>query len=103
MGGSHHRARTPITPRGTSASTARTSTTLAIFFGTDDIGFDVTSSRFPSDPPRHFDAFSEPLVEITEARIWAGLHFRTADVQGRGLGRNVAEFMADNYFQQVGN
>jgi hypothetical protein len=78
-------------------------TTLAIFFGTDDIGFDVTSSRFPNDPPRHFDAFSEPLVEITEARIWAGLHFRTADVQGRGLGRNVAEFMADNYFQQVGN
>jgi hypothetical protein len=31
------------------------------------------------------------------------LHFRTADVQGRDLGINVANFMADNYFQPVGN
>jgi hypothetical protein len=56
-----------------------------MFFGTDEIGFDVTSSRFPSEP-RHFDRFSEPLDEIIEARIWAGLHFRTADVQAHVLG-----------------
>jgi hypothetical protein len=31
------------------------------------------------------------------------LHFRAADVQGRDLGINVANFMADNYFQPVGN
>jgi hypothetical protein len=74
---------------------------LQMFFGTDEIGFDVTSSRFPGEP-RHFDRFSEPLVEIIEARIWAGLHFRTADVQAEMLGRNVAEYMADNYFQPVG-
>jgi hypothetical protein len=58
---------------------------LQMFFGTDEIGFDVTSSRFPSEP-RHFDRFSEPLDEIIEARIWAGLHFRTADVQAHVLG-----------------
>ncbi len=76
-------------------------TALRIFFGTDEIGFDVTSSRFPGEP-RHFDRFSEPLGEIIEARIWAGLHFRTADVQAQILGRRVAEYMADNYFQPVG-
>jgi PAP2 superfamily len=76
-------------------------TALRIFFGTDEIGFDVTSSRFPGEP-RHFDRFSEPLAEIIEARIWAGLHFRTADVQAQTLGRNVAEYMAAHYFQQVG-
>jgi hypothetical protein len=53
---------------------------LQMFFGTDDIGFDVTSGRFPNEP-RHFDRFSDALGEIIEARIWAGLHFRTADVQ----------------------
>jgi hypothetical protein len=74
---------------------------LQLFFGTDEIGFDVTSSRFPGER-RHFDRFSEPLAEIIEARIWAGLHFRTADVQAELLGRNVAEYMADNYFQPVG-
>jgi len=39
--------------------------------------------------------------EIIEARIWAGLHFRTADVQGAELGKNVAEFMEENYFQPL--
>jgi hypothetical protein len=74
---------------------------LQMFFGTDEIGFDVTSSRFPGEL-RHFDRFSAPLEEITEARIWAGLHYRTADVQAELLGRNVAEYMAEHYFQPVG-
>ncbi|MDP9302058.1 MAG: vanadium-dependent haloperoxidase, partial [Actinomycetota bacterium] len=43
---------------------------LRMFFGTDEIGFDVTSSRFGGET-RHFDRFSEPLEEIIDARIWA--------------------------------
>ena len=42
------------------------------------------------------------LAEIENARIWAGLHFRTADVQGMKLGQNVADHAAANYFQPVG-
>jgi hypothetical protein len=61
----------------------------------------VTSSRFPNDPPRHYERFSEALEEIIEARIWAGLHFRTADIQGQILGREVADYMAQHYFQAV--
>ena len=45
-----------------------------------DRGSSVTSSRFGGET-RYFDRFSEPLKEIIEARIWAGLHYRTADVQ----------------------
>jgi hypothetical protein len=71
---------------------------LRMFFDTNKVEFDVTSARFPGET-RHFDRFSEPLDEITEARIWAGLHFRTADVQGRNLGRKVAHYMAKHYFQ----
>jgi hypothetical protein len=93
----------PSHPSGHLCNDAAYLTVLEIFFGTNEIGFDVTSSRFPSEPARHFDRFSEPLDEIVEARIWAGLHYRTADVQAVILGRNVAEYMADNYFQPVGN
>jgi hypothetical protein len=71
-----------------------------MFFGTDEIRFDATSSRFPGET-RHFDRFSQELAEITEARIWAGLHFRTADVQAQMLGRSVANYMANNYFQPL--
>jgi hypothetical protein len=81
-------------------------TVLQMFFG-DVIagGFQITSAFVnPGGPAtRTFGSFSQALDEIVEARIWAGLHFRTADVQGRDLGINVANFMADNYFQPVGN
>ena len=80
---------------------------LRMFFG-DVIegGYQITSaSTFlaPTDPKtRTFGSFSQALAELIEARIWAGLHFRTADVQGQQLGRNVANYMAANYFQPVG-
>ena len=73
---------------------------LPMFFGTDKIGFNVTSSRFPGEM-RHFDRFSEPLKEIIDARIWAGLHYRTADVQAQVLGRKVVRYMAKHYFQPL--
>jgi hypothetical protein len=80
---------------------------LKMFFGdTIEGGYQITSAStflLPNDPQtRTFSSFSKALAEITEARIWAGLHYRTADVQAQQLGRNVAEYMADNFFQPVG-
>jgi hypothetical protein len=81
---------------------------LQMFFGDlIDGGYQITSISTllqPADPRvRSFSSFSQALAELTEARIWAGLHYRTADNQGRQLGINVAEFMAANYFEPVGN
>ena len=73
---------------------------LQRFFRTDKVRFGVTSRQFGGET-RYFDRFSEPLKEIVEARIWAGLHFRTADVQGAVLGRKVAHYMAKHYFQPL--
>ena len=73
---------------------------LQMFFGTDKIRFGVTSSRFPGET-RYFDRFSDALKEIIYARIWAGLHFRTADVQAKILGRKVVHYMATHYFQPL--
>jgi hypothetical protein len=80
---------------------------LRLFFGdVPEGGYQITSAStllLPGDPrTRTFSSFSQALAEVTEARIWAGLHFRTADVQGELLGRSVAEYMAANYFQPVG-
>jgi hypothetical protein len=81
-------------------------TILRMFFG-DVIegGFSITSfSGLLTTEPRvrSFDSFSEPLAELIDARIWAGLHFRFADVQGQLLGANVANYAIANYFQRVG-
>jgi len=80
---------------------------LRMFFGDlIDGGFQITSSSaflLPGDPAtRSFTSFSQSLAEIIEARIWAGLHFRTGDVQAELLGRSVAHYTAENYFQPVG-
>jgi hypothetical protein len=70
-------------------------------FGTDELRFDVASARFPGET-RTYDRFSQPLKEIIEARIWAGLHFRTADDQAQALGRKVAHFVARHALQARG-
>jgi hypothetical protein len=41
------------------------------------------------------------MKEIIEARIWAGLHYRTADVQGLKLGQEVAHYTRLHYFQPL--
>jgi hypothetical protein len=67
-------------------------------------GFQITSTFVnPGGPAvRTFATFSQPLAELIEARIWAGLHYRSADVQGQALGGDVANYGAANYFQPVG-
>ena len=77
-----------------------------MFFGDDPVGgsFQITSFAVSPGGPavRTFDTFTQPLTELIEARIWAGLHYRSADVAGQLLGRNVANYGATNYLQAVG-
>jgi hypothetical protein len=79
---------------------------LRMFFGDAPAGgYEITSGFVnPGGPAtRTFTSFSEAVDEIVEARIWAGLHFRTADVQAVQLGTNIANYAAANYFEAVGN
>ena len=82
-------------------------TVLRMFFGDDPVGgpFQITSTAVnPGGPAvRTFDTFTQPLSELIEARIWAGLHYRSGDVAGQVLGQNVANYGAAHYFQSVGN
>jgi hypothetical protein len=59
------------------------------FFGSDRVAFSAASSRYPGQP-RDFQRFSQMLQEVVDARVWAGVHFRTADEQGAELGEKVA-------------
>jgi hypothetical protein len=72
---------------------------LQRFFGTDRIAFSATSNR--TRTTRTFDRFSQALEEVIDARVWAGIHFRTADVDGAVLGKKVAHWLAKHYFQPL--
>jgi hypothetical protein len=81
---------------------------LRMYFGdTVDGGFSITSISALLQPEdeavRSFDSFSQVLAEVVEARIWAGLHFRTGDRQGKFLGRDVAGYVARHELQSLGH
>ena len=93
---------TPPYPDHVSGATAYASASMhafASFFGSDVMGtgFFLTSSRFPGEQ-RFFSRFSDVTAEILEARIWAGIHFRNADVQAADLGRNVERYIHTHWF-----
>jgi len=89
----------PDHPSGHCSATGAFVQTLQNFFGTDNIAITVFSNK--SCTTRTFDRFSDMLSEVIDARVWAGIHFRTADVQGAVLGKKVAQYLKKHYFQPV--
>jgi hypothetical protein len=89
----------PEHPSGHASATAAFTHTLKNFFGTDRIAFSAFSNK--SCTMRSFDRFSDAAKEVIDARVWAGIHFRTADVQGSVLGKKVAHYMRQHYFHPV--
>jgi len=63
---------------------------LQKFFGKDQVNLSFT---FPlgSGVTRYYTSFSQLADEVGEARIWGGVHTRTADVQGREIGHQIAD------------
>ncbi|GIF95966.1 hypothetical protein Cci01nite_10600 [Catellatospora citrea] len=92
---------TPPFPEYTSGHTCFTSAsmaTLAFFYRKDNISFSAYSPA--ANATRHFTSFSKALAEVVEARIWGGVHFRSADNQGVRIGLSVFAYMAaGNYFK----
>ncbi|MEU4243371.1 vanadium-dependent haloperoxidase [Actinoplanes sp. NPDC026619] len=92
---------TPAFPDYTSGHACSTSTIMAAlraFFGRDDIAFSAYSAD--SGTTRHFAGFSAALDEVIEARIWGGVHYRTADVEGVKIGDGVARYVLAHEFRR---
>jgi hypothetical protein len=87
----------PDNPSGHACATGAIVGALQKFFGSDRVAFSVRSNE--SGTTRHFDRLSDVLREVIDARVWAGIHFRTADVEGAKLGETVARYERRHYFQ----
>jgi hypothetical protein len=90
----------PDHPSGHSCVSSATLNAMENFFGKKKIGFEIVSSRFPSQP-RHYDSFADALAEVVDARVWGGIHFRTADEQGATIGKKVAKWEKKHFFRRV--
>lgn len=89
----------PENPSGHNCAAGAIVGTLRYFFGTNDVSFTATSNK--SGTTRTFHSLSDALQENINARVWAGIHFRTADLQGVKLGTTVARYLHHHYFQPI--
>jgi hypothetical protein len=72
--------------------------TLALYFGTDKMTFDVTSLAPPAvRKTRTYRRFSDAAEDMVEARILLGIHFRFADVAAREQGERVADWTSNHF------
>jgi hypothetical protein len=78
---------------GHSTNSSAMATMLGLLFG-DDPGIAIIATS-PTNVgfPRQWTTFSEGVAEVVEARIYSGIHFRTADEVGARVGRQVARFV----------
>jgi hypothetical protein len=80
---------------GHSTFSGAAATVLASFFGTDAIPFTVPSDEFPA-LVRSFASFSQAAEESGASRIYGGIHFWSANVNGLASGASLAEYVLDN-------
>jgi hypothetical protein len=71
---------------------------LQEFFGTDEVAWSDTNN---AGLTRSFTRLSQAIDEIIDARVWSGIHFRTADEQGARIGTKVAKWREHHYFAPV--
>jgi hypothetical protein len=92
----------PDQPSGYNAVTGSYMTIAEEFFGTKRMDFQVVRVA-PGTPnvTREYTRFWDVVKDTIDARVYQGIHFRTPDVHGAHLGREVARWVAANAFQPV--
>jgi hypothetical protein len=81
---------------GHATNSGAIATVLMLLFGDEPDAPIVATS--PTNPgfERRWGRLSEGVEEVIEARIFAGIHYRTSDEDGAQLGRKIARFVVNH-------
>jgi hypothetical protein len=88
---------------GANTVTGAATRALALFFGTDEMTFDVTTTN-PGPTlvdTRTYYRFSDVAEDVVNARIYEGIHFRFADEEARKGGRHVAQWAFSHFLRPL--
>ena len=77
---------------GHTANSGAMAFVLREIFG-DAPGYVIEARSTTATLVRNWQTFSEGVDEVIDARVYSGIHFRTADEVGARLGRQVAKFV----------
>ena len=70
---------------------------LTRVLGTDRI--DLRLGSTVTNTTRYYESADALRRDAVDARVWSGIHFRTADEVGLAGGTQVADWALDRYFQ----
>jgi len=73
---------------------------LAKLFHTDRLNLNLTSTAVPG-VVRHYDTGAAVRVDVVNARVWLGYHFRFADIASRDLGLRLIDWTTGHFFLPV--
>jgi VCPO second helical-bundle domain len=101
----------PNHPEYVSAHSALTAAMAAVFasvLGTPNINLDITGFDAAGPPGNfnavhHFARSDDMVAEVTNARVWGGLHYRFSCIAGAALGRSVAHWDLTHAFKAGDN
>ena len=96
---------TPNYPDYTSGAnnvTGAATRALALYFGTDEMTFTVTTTNpLAIQQTRDYCRFSDAADDVVTARVFEGIHFRFADAEGRKQGRHVAQWVFGHFLKPL--
>lgn len=73
---------------------------LKLFYGTDNISFDIPSQELPG-VARYYGSFSQAAQEDADSRLYGGVHIEPATIDGVQVGRNIGSFVFNNFLTPV--
>jgi len=92
----------PEHPSGYNCVTGGFMHAAAAFFGKKPVTFDMV--RIVAGEPnqtRTYRQFTDVIDDTIDGRIYIGIHFRAADVQGAEIGKDVARWLDQHFFGPV--
>jgi PAP2 superfamily len=88
----------PEYPSGHACLTGAVTTALRSYFGTNHVAYTVDSVI--TGVTRTYPTFGSSLAEVTEVRIWSGLHFRHSMEDGATVGQRAARWALSHHFMR---
>jgi hypothetical protein len=90
----------PEYPSGYNVFNSTVSHGLENLFHTQHLELTLISTQAPG-VTRHYDSGRALRQDVIDARVWNGFHFRFADTASVRMGRRLAAWTLDHYFQPV--
>ena len=92
----------PEYPSGHAAISGAISHALRLFFDSDEIKFQMTTTNpMALQKTRMFTRLSQAEDEVVNARVYVGIHYRNSDRAARAQGVRVSNWIFKHYFRPV--